>query len=255
MNDVTLKRSDKSLSMYALSGFVLGAGGIATLVASAIGYRLGWWPVVEALEISEWASYAAMLGLVLSLAGSILSRPSARRRGFVLGLLGLAVSLPVTVMAVQWEYATRAYPAINDVSTDMEDPPVFWDMPNPTDYPGGTTAEQQRAAYPDLAPLELAASPQQAYALAQEIAKDESWELLADEPDDGRIEAVDTSFLYGFKDEVIIRITPSDSGATVDVRSRSRIGRIDRGVNAKRIRAVLAAMKARASNVKEFGGR
>ena len=252
MKDVILERSNKSISMYALSGFVLGAGSVAALVVSGIGYRLDWWPVIEALQISEWAVFAAMLGLVLSLIGLILSRPGARRRGLAPSLLGLAMSLPVTIMAVQWEYATRTYPAINDISTDTEDPPVFWDMPNPTVYPGGTVSEQQRAAYPDLAPLELAASPEQAYAIAREIAKDESWEIIADEPDDGRIEAVDSSFLYGFKDEVIIRITPSDSGATVDVRSRSRVGRIDRGVNAKRIRAILATMKARVSTAKAF---
>jgi uncharacterized protein (DUF1499 family) len=252
MNDVILKRSNKAPPMYALSGFILAAGSIATLVVSGIGYRLGWWSVVEAIQMSEWAAYAAMLGLVLSLVGSILSWPGARRRGFVPSLLGLAMSLPVTVMAMQWEYATRTYPAINDISTDMEDPPVFWDMPNPTVYPGEATAEQQRAAYPDLKPLELAISVEQAYAAALEIAKDEGWEIIADELDDGRIEAVVSSFLYGFKDEIIIRITPSDGGATVDVRSRSRTGRIDRGVNAKRIRAVLAAMRARVSTAKAF---
>ena len=43
-------------------------------------------------------------------------------------------------------------------------------------------------------------------------------------------------------------IAASESGARIDLRSRSRIGRIDRGVNAKRIRAFLAALKESAGN-------
>ena len=246
MNDTARKPDSKILSKFALFGLLAAAGGVAILAASAIGYRIGWWHVLTALQVAEWAAYAAALGLVLSVIGALRSRPGARRRGFLSSLLGIAVSLPVVAMALQWEYATRTYPPINDISTDIEDPPVFWDMPNPTDYPGGETATRQRAGYPDLAPLELSVAPDEAYALALALANDKGWEIVASDPDDGRIEAVETSFLYGFKDEVIIRISPSDDGAMVDVRSRSRIGRIDRGANAKRIRAFLAALRERA---------
>lgn len=248
MSDASRKLAGKRLSRSALSGVVLGAGGIAVLVALGIGYRLGWWQVGTALEISEWAVYAAALGLVMSVIGAVLSRPGAGQRGFLLSLFGITASLPVIAIAVQWEYATRTYPPINDISTDTEDPPVFWDMPNPTEYPGAETAALQRAAYPDLAPLILGVAPERAYALAIALIREKGWESVADEP--GRIEAVDRSFLYGFKDEIIIRVAASDGGARVDVRSRSRIGRIDRGVNAKRIRAILAALKENAGKVK-----
>jgi uncharacterized protein (DUF1499 family) len=241
----------KHLSKFALSGLVLGVGSIAALAASAIGYRLGWWQVVTALSISEWAVYVAALGLVVSVIGAVLSRPRARRRGFLLSLIGIVASLPVVVMAMQWEYAARTYPAINDISTDIEDPPVFWDMPNPTVHPGAATAALQRAAYPDLVPLNLSVAPERAYALAKALTKDKGWEIIADEPKEGRIEAVDRSLLYGFKDEIVIRIVASDGGARVDLRSRSRIGRIDRGVNAKRIRDFLSALKARAGKIKQ----
>ena len=83
------------------------------------------------------------------------------------------------------------------------------------------------------------------------LTKDKGWEIVADEPKEGRIEAVDRSLLYGFKDEIVIRITASDGGARVDLRSRSRVGRIDRGVNAKRIRSFLAALKESAGKVKQ----
>jgi len=250
MGDDARASGGKRLSKFALSGLVLGAGGIAALAASAIGYRLGWWPVGMALTIAEWAVYAAILGLAVSVVGTILSRPGARRRGFALGLLGIAASLPLVAIAAQWQYAAGTYPPINDISTDTEDPPVFWDMPNPTEYPGAKNAALQRAAYPDLAPLILTVTPSRAYALALALAKEKGWEIVADEPNDGRIEAVDRSLLYGFRDEIIIRVSASDGGSRVDLRSRSRIGRIDRGVNAKRVRAFLAALKETAGQVK-----
>jgi uncharacterized protein (DUF1499 family) len=244
------RKTGKPLSGFALAGPVLGAGGIAALAASAMGFRLGWWPVDTALNLAEWAVYAAALGLVVSIIGALLSRPGARQCGFLLSLLGIAVSLPVVAIAVRWEHATRTYPPINDISTDTKDPPVFWDMPNPTEYPGAETAVLQRAAYPDLAPLILSIAPERAYALAMALAKDNGWEIVADKPDEGRIEAVERSFLYGFRDEIIIRIAASDGGARVDLRSRSRVGRIDRGVNAKRIRAFLATLKENADQAK-----
>lgn len=241
----------KRLSGFALSGLTLGVGSIASLAASVLGYRLGWWQVVTALSISEWAAYLAALGLVVSVIGAILSRPGARQRGFPLAILGIAASLPVVAMAIQWDYAARTYPPINDISTDIQDPPVFWDMPNPTVHPGAATAALQRAAYPDLVPLNLSVAPDRAYALVKALTKDKGWEIIADEPKEGRIEAVDRSLLYGFKDEIVIRIAASDGGARVDLRSRSRIGRIDRGVNAKRIRGFLSALKASAGKVKQ----
>lgn len=251
MSDTPHKLGAKRLSGFALSGLVLGVGSIGVLATSAVGYRLGWWQVVTALSISEWAVYVAALGLVVSTIGAVLSRPGTRRRGFLLGLLGIAASLPVVAMAMQWEYAARTYPSINDISTDIEDPPVFWDMPNPTLYPSAETAALQRAAYPDLVPLNLSVAPDRAYALVKALTKDKGWEIIADEPKEGRIEAVERSLLYGFKDEIVIRIATSDGGARVDLRSRSRIGRIDRGVNAKRIRGFLSALKASAGKIKQ----
>ena len=250
-DDASRKLVGKCLSRFAVSGLVLGAGGLGALAASGLGYRFGWWQVGTALEISELTAYAATLGLLASTIGAVLSRPGARRRGFLLSLLGIAASLPVVASALQWEYAARTYPPINDISTDIEDPPVFWDMPNPTEYPGAETAALQRAAYPDLAPLILSIPPDRAYTLALALVRERGWDIVADEPKDGRIEAVARSFLYGFKDEITIRIAASHGGARIDARSRSRIGRIDRGVNAKRVRAFLAAVRENAGNVKQ----
>lgn len=246
MIDASRRPSGKPLSVPALLGLVLGAAGFAALAASGMGYRLGWWQLVPALRIAEWAAYAAALGILLSLAGLVLARPGGRRRGLTLAILGVVVSVPVVLSAVQWKLAEWRHPPINDISTDLEDAPVFWEMPNPTDYPGGETAVLQRDAYPGIAPLELPVPPARAYELALAQVRDEGWQIVAEEPEEGRIEAVDSSLLFGFEDEIAIRVAPAGGGSRVDLRSRSRLGRIDRGVNAQRIEAFLTALRARA---------
>ena len=66
--------------------------------------------------------------------------------------------------------------------------------------------------------------------------------LVAAEAADGRIEATDTTFWFGFKDDVVVRVQPADNGSRIDVRSESRVGKSDVGTNARRIRAYLAKL-------------
>ena len=69
------------------------------------------------------------------------------------------------------------------------------------------------------------------------------WDIVAQSKQEGRIEATDTTFWFGFKDDIVVRIAADGSGSKVDVRSESRIGLSDVGVNAKRVRAFLADMQ------------
>jgi uncharacterized protein (DUF1499 family) len=71
------------------------------------------------------------------------------------------------------------------------------------------------------------------------------WTVVASDPASGRIEANDTSRWFRFTDDVVIRVAPDGAGSRVDVRSESRQGRSDFGVNAKRVRAYLAALRSR----------
>ena len=229
----------KPWSKPALAAPILGLAAILAVAASGIGYRLGWWHFTVGLEITRWAAYGAVFVIALSATGLIQARPGGARRGLASAALGLLLALPPVAMALHWEYTTRTYPPINDISTDTEDPPVFWDMPTPTDYLGGDKADMQRAAYPDLAPLVLPLPPDQAFAAALALVERRGWEIVVKVPEEGRIEATASSFLYGFKDEVIIRVTAADAASRIDMRSRSRIGLIDRGVNARRIREFL----------------
>lgn len=247
MKAESMSKLPKPLSMPALWGLILGLTAVATIATSGIGYRLGWWHFTRGLQVSEWATYGAAVALVLSGLGLIQARPRATRSGLVIAVLGMLVALLPLGMALQWEHASRTTPPINDISTDTADAPVFWDMPSPTDYPGAKTAALQHAAYPDLAPLTLGLTPEQAFAQALSVAQAKGWTIVASVPAEGRIEATTSSLLFGFTDEVIVRVKAAEGGALVDVRSRSRLGRVDRSVNAKRIRAYLAALQERAA--------
>ena len=79
---------------------------------------------------------------------------------------------------------------------------------------------------------------------ALDAAERMGWTMVASSPAEGRIEATDKTLWYGFKDDIVIRVTPSAGGSKVDVRSVSRVGRSDIGINAQRIRRYLEKLKA-----------
>src|SRR3546814_19801497 len=82
-------------------------------------------------------------------------------------------------------------------------------MPRPGAYPGGDTATQQQAAYPDLQPLSLDLAPERAFALARTLVEDRGWAIVAAEPGEGHTDAVATTLLHGFDDTVVIRVAPT----------------------------------------------
>ena len=140
-------------------------------------------------------------------------------------------------------------PAIHDITTDTENPPIFVaivplraNAPNTLDY-SSEVAAQQKAAYPEIQPLRLELVPDVAFTQAHEAAKGQGWEIVDTDRSAGRIEATDTTFWYGFKDDVVVRLTPEGSATRVDVRSVSRVGLGDVGKNASRIREYLKALQ------------
>ena len=116
---------------------------------------------------------------------------------------------------------------------------------NPPEYLGGDVTAQQRRAYPDIQPLVLQVSAEQAFDRALTAVRDLGWNVVSNDREAGRIEAVDTTFWFGFKDDVVIRVREMNQGsARIDVRSKSRVGVGDRGTNARRIRTLLDRLQA-----------
>jgi uncharacterized protein (DUF1499 family) len=144
-------------------------------------------------------------------------------------------------------------PAIHDITTDTDNPPGFVDVVplrqaagavNPPEYLGEAVAVQQRKAYPDIAPLDLTGAPAESFMRAAATARAMGWEIVAEKPAEGRIEATAVTPWFGFKDDIVIRVAAIASGSRIDVRSKSRVGRGDVGANAARIRAYLAKLRS-----------
>lgn len=162
-----------------------------------------------------------------------------------------AILIPLLVLfaGVVPSLSSLDAPAIHDITTDPEDSLLFApDVAAGEREPGrALVLAEQRRAYSDIAPLQVRASPVDAFQHAAEIARSMSgWRVTSVDAVRGRIQAHDTSRVFRFRDDVIIRVQPAadGQGARVDVRSRSRAGPSDLGVNAARIRAYLAAYRA-----------
>lgn len=190
-----------------------------------------------------------LLALLLGLVGlwrtrSATGREGRGRAGAGAGLGALLVGVVLVANA-----GASSLPPINDITTDPDDPPTFVAIaelePNrdrDLGYPGAAFASRQRAAYSDLAPLHLDSSPAEALEQATEVARALGWEIVAVDPPSGRLEAVQVSTVFRFVDDIVVRVRPATQGAIVDVRSKSRDGRGDLGVNAARIRTFRDAL-------------
>jgi uncharacterized protein (DUF1499 family) len=153
--------------------------------------------------------------------------------------LGVAVAAPLVAVAMYWVYAGLTHPMINDIVTDPERPLAFRAMPRLAPYPGEAFASRQREAYPEVVPLQLAVPPGQAQALALELIRRRGWQLVIVDEAGFVIEATARSLIFRFTDEIALQFTEAPGGSRVDMRSRSRAGRSDLGVNARRIRTFL----------------
>ena len=105
-----------------------------------------------------------------------------------------------------------------------------------------TVAQAQRKAYTDIHTVQILTPPAKLYDRALKAAKAMGWKIVADNANEGRIEASDTTFFFGFTDDIVIRVRPSGMGAKLDIRSESRVGISDVGKNASRIRAFIKTL-------------
>ncbi len=246
--------TDRSSLLVRLTGRLAGAGLILALLAAAVealsgvGTRLGLWYYRTGLGILGAAAIAGAVAAIISLIGGILS--GRNRAAYRMAAAGIVIGLTVTGIPWSWSRAGQHLPKIHDISTDTENPPQFVAiMPmrahaeNPAGYGGPVVAAQQRASYPDIQPLVLPVKPAEAFDRALRAAGEMGWNVVSSSARDGRIEAVATTFWFGFKDDVVVRVSHAKEGSRIDVRSVSRVGKGDVGTNAKRIRTFLQKLE------------
>ena len=238
----------------AYVGVALAILALLALAVGPLGWRLGWWNFRFAFfSLMPWAAYGALAAAAISILALAFGWSHLGTRGIALAAVGVVLGAVVAYVPWQYDRLRNAVPPIHDITTDMDNPPAFVAAlklrpkdANTVAYEGPDLAGKQRAAYPDIAPVKAKLAPAEAFKRALDAANTmPGWTVVDADPAARRIEANETSRWFRFTDDVVIRITPDGAGSRIDVRSVSRVGRSDFGVNAARIRAYAAALNAR----------
>lgn len=220
------------VSLVSLSAFLLVAlpgplykYGVVDLGTAFTGFKFG-----------VFAGIATLILLVLQI---IFKRKTVTLGSTIMALLlsTIAIAIPLSMLN-----KGKSVPPIHDISTDLVNPPEFVaiaplraDAPNPVEYAGVEVATQQRAAYPELQTLNYPQSKSELVEATKKVINNLGWQLVNIDADQGIVEATDRTMWFGFKDDVIVRITDNGSKRLVDIRSKSRVGGSDLGKNAERI--------------------
>ena len=248
MSDV---QSDGSISKVATTGALVAAIAASLPAVGVLGIQIGLLPPMVGFGLfTAGAALGGLLALLLGIVGTVLTRggddPEGRKRAFT-ALAGGVALLGIVAIAGS---SGADLPPINDITTNLDDPPAFAPAPaghRNADRDMGYPPDWKplvRDAYPDLTPIRVAVSPQQAYDIAVAEAEALGWEITR--RDGTTFEAQATTALFRFVDDVSVRIAADASGqAVIDIRSKSRDGRGDLGANAARIRVFSARVLTR----------
>lgn len=231
------KRLGKSALIFGIAAPVVALVGVTLARYDFIGKLPGFSAILAGALISIVAMLAATIVLVL-----IIKNGGSKKAA----LTGLLVSLVYIGFLGSRAAAGGDAPAIHDITTDLVNPPQFSSLSLRSDNLAGVdTIENWRTihskGYRDLDSVIIAKPVPQIIADAERIATDLGWEIAAADPVNGRLEATASVSYIRFKDDVVLRVVATEDGAAsiVDMRSVSRIGVSDLGVNAKRIRSFL----------------
>ena len=224
--------------------------GLLSLVAAGVGALGAMTDVLTPFIGFRLFTLGVLLGplaLVLGVIGLLRTRTPTGRAGRGHAVLGTSSGAGMLAVVLVTAAPSAGLPAINDITTSPDDPPAFVvtaaELGEPMAYGGDSFAAQQLAAYPDLVPLDLSLPPSQALERARLAAEELGLEVVAVDPAAGTLEARDVSVVFRFVDDVAVRVRAREGGSVVDIRSRSRDGRGDLGVNAARVRALSDALK------------
>lgn len=234
-------------------GFGLAVLALLMVAAAPLGWRAGLWSYrLSLLTLLPYAGYVALAAGAISLLALIFGRSALRRRGVAMAVVGVVIAAGAAYFPWHWSSMRGVYPPINDVTTDTVNPPAYSaavmaaraaEDSVPVAY-NAKTAATQKKAYADIAPAILPLAPSPAFEKALDTAKSQGWTIVDSDPATGVIEARQSSFWFGFTDDIVIRVAKDEDGSRVDIRSHSRHGRGDFGVNASRVRRYLAALRA-----------
>lgn len=244
----------KFLGVAGRLSFAAFLAALALGLTASFGTRLGYWDYRVGLErIFPYSIYVGALTFVLGLIWLVVALAANKATGFRYGLTGFLGSVVVLGVPLASYIDSYGKPPIHDVSTDVEHPPEFVALllqrdgaTNPPDYDGDklvrmdgkiyTTRQLQKKYYGDIHTIGQLMPPERLFKRALATTRDMGWNIIAVVPDEGRIEATNTSLFFGFVSDIVIRVKPSGMGARLDIRAKSRVRDADGGANARLIR-------------------
>ena len=223
---------------------------LLVLISGPLGYKFGFLLLIPSII----SLLVGLLGIILVALSSLVMLFVAIRykltvdRNFL--LVGLLVSLFPMIFIVPQAFNGLSAPKINDISTDTSSPPLFDKLlirqidNNELSLCEYALSKEERIkiqnhSYPALKTLISSLDFDSALNRSAALLRHQGLEVINIDEDKGIIEAVDTTFWFGFKDNVVVRLKSHGSGTKVDIRSASRIGLRDFGKNAERIRRFL----------------
>ncbi len=242
MNTATQKTPQYRPALVNWLGY-LALTFLVALPLAVLTVRSGAWQ--QGLLVYAVSCLAAAILLAMALVMMVLPRYASWRKG-VAGRALLALPGAFLFLSI---LGGGDYPPIHDISTDLDDTLVF----TAAEQQRGTNANnletdpdtlrQQRESYPDLQTLETTAGFDAVYDTALQVAENMGWDIYLQDRNAGIIEAVATTAIMGFSDDVIVRVRTNADGSLVDMRSVSRVGVSDMGANAARIRTFQQALR------------
>jgi uncharacterized protein (DUF1499 family) len=217
---------------------------IAMIAAGMVGAHFHMIPPITGFSMFILALLLSLIGLLAGLLGIFLTRKPERIAGRNRALVGTVICALILVPVI-FTVFTNHSPLINDITTDFDNPPEFVNAqklqhePNrDMKYDKGKNADKQLKGYGPIDPIKERLSPADAFARVNEVAKaSPNWTITYTDPATNTIEVVATSKLWHFQDDIVIQVRPSPDGASlIEMRSKSRDGTGDFGVNARRIK-------------------
>ena len=214
---------------------------------SIAGVRVGMFEPITGFSLLRKSVFAALiLSLLAALSMGVCwkERNIACQRFFFLVLL---VSLVYSIMWIGFYLQRANLPDINDITTDTDVPPAFLNVnfirksqENDLRYNPDWAPIQQKY-YPDVQPLFSSKSKAVVFSRIEKLVEDRGWDVVATYSGAGILEATARTPIFGFRDDVVIRVTQIDPDKVrIDMRSCSRVGTGDFGVNAERIESFMS---------------
>ena len=220
--------------------------------------------ILAGVGLSYVGMLPAMFGWALSALG-------------VLSGLGLAVTVMFAGRSDLWWAAAFAvlpsmvaipmvindlrYPRINDVATNVEDPPAFVAALQAAPNAGRDMSFPEkngptiREAYPNVRPLILDEPSEQAFQRIETLArKKPGWVITRRDADACTLEGEATTSFFRFIDDFVLHVSDREGKARINMRSKSRDGLVDAGANARRIQTFFEQLENSNANVPHVDG-